>query len=422
MLINYILRNKIDYKDIEDVTSFGLLLFAIYSCYNIYFDGDLSTNRVILKYYMLVEICFLPFNKKDVILHHLITILFCKYYDFYGILDNKWNYAFVHVLKTEVSSIFLCLNHFSNKYNKIKIIKMLSNLCFFATFFKCRIYDYYNNVINNGHFYELLKTTDDVGQKIFTYGSTYIFYGLNLYWFSLMLKFLYKSLKLNYTYYNLETNLKYSYFVCWITTILSYIFLATPDQRQIYSGPIFTDVMSNGLLATSSYEFHNYIQQKFKDNTDFDMADTTFKKYLLQDILAIHFRLYSQVSCYLTMHNIYDDYQNILNGLVISSVVTIWIINCIFDYCINNNIILLYSNKTHILNKSLDFFFGINPFIGIALSTLDSSKVNSNMIYLLLYVISLITFIKPFYVMNHFMIHFTFIFVNYALVLNNVNV
>ena len=134
MLINYILRNKIHYKDIEDITSFGLLLFALYSSYNIYFDGDLSMNRVILKYYMLVEICFLPFNKKDVILHHLITILFCKYCDFYDIIDNNWNYALVHILKTEVSSIFLCLNHFSNKYNKIKIVQTLSNLCFLQHF------------------------------------------------------------------------------------------------------------------------------------------------------------------------------------------------------------------------------------------------------------------------------------------------
>lgn len=421
MLINYVLKNKIEYKNIEDITSFGLLLFALYSCYNIYFDGDLSTNRVILKYYMLVEICFIPFYKMDVILHHFITILFCKYYDLYDILDNKWNYAFVNVLKTEVSSIFLCLNHFSNKYNKIKIVKTLSNLCFFATFFKYRIYDYYYDVINNLHFYELLKTNDHVDEIIYTYGLTYMFYGLNLYWFSLMIKFLYKSLKLNYTYYNLETYLKYTYFFCWITTILSYVYLATPEQRQIYSGPIFTDVISNGLLATSSYEFHHYIQQKLKYNTDFDMAEYTFKNYLLQDIFAIHFRLYAQVTCYLCMHNIYQQYQPILYGLFISSFIVIGTIHFIFDHCINNNIILMYSNKTHFLNTCLDFLFGINPFIGISLSTIDSSYSNSNILYLLLYIISLITFIKPFYFINHFMIHFSFIFINYALVLNNVN-
>lgn len=35
MLVNYFIKNKLKYSDIEDINSITLLIFAIYSSYNV---------------------------------------------------------------------------------------------------------------------------------------------------------------------------------------------------------------------------------------------------------------------------------------------------------------------------------------------------------------------------------------------------
>ena len=136
------------------------------------------------------------------------------------IFTNK--YAINHVFRTEFSSIFLCLSQLMNKHSPHKILNTLCSLALFVTFFKYRIYDFYVNVIGNEYFYDSIKTNDEPIQIIYKYSATYLFYGLNMYWFSLMLKFLYKSLRLNINYHQVESCLKYSYFMCLLSTIYSY--------------------------------------------------------------------------------------------------------------------------------------------------------------------------------------------------------
>ena len=197
--------------------------------------------------------------------------------------------------------------------------------------------------------------------------------------------------------------------------------MATSHQKYNYNAPILIDVISNGWLSITSYKFHNYIQNQLTNNEDFNMAEPQFKYHLLNDITSISMRACSQVYCYLMMHDKFQYNEMLLVCQMTSIIVTLGIIDCIFNYAIENNIELMYSDRTSNLNKVLDLLFGINPFIGICLSTIDSNYSNRTFIYLLLSYVVMITFIKPFQKSNHLAIHFVFIFMNHGLVLNNVN-
>ena len=69
-----------------------------------------------------------------------------------------------------------------------QMLQQISMISFILTFIKYRIYDYYNNVIVNDYFYESIKSNDSNFQYISKYSLTYLLFGLNLYWFVLILK------------------------------------------------------------------------------------------------------------------------------------------------------------------------------------------------------------------------------------------
>ena len=158
MIINLLIQNdnyKLDYKTIEKYTNSILFIVSLITTLNLYFDYNYSLNIIILKYYLLVEILFLPFNKKDFIFHHIITVGIISYIQYYDINMITNFYATKQLLLTEVSSIFLSINSLIKSYNISNIFgirQLLQQICmifFILTFIKYRIYDYYNNEFVN---------------------------------------------------------------------------------------------------------------------------------------------------------------------------------------------------------------------------------------------------------------------------------
>ena len=69
----------------------------------------------------------------------------------------------------------------------------------------------------------------------------------------------------------------------------------------------------------------------------------------------------------------------------------------------------------------MDIWFGLNPFIGIVLSVTGvyGQTYNTHNTLICLYLISLVTWVQPFYKINHLAIHILFIFMNYNMAMNN---
>ena len=79
MIINYFLRKPLLYKDIEKYQYKLLFCVASYSVYNIYFVKDFTFLNHILFGHLLTDLLFIPFNKMDTIIHHMLGIGFIYY-------------------------------------------------------------------------------------------------------------------------------------------------------------------------------------------------------------------------------------------------------------------------------------------------------------------------------------------------------
>lgn len=430
MIINILIQNdnyKLDYKIIEKYTNSILFIVSLITTLNLYFDYNYSLNIIILKYYLLVEILFLPFNKKDFIFHHIITLGIISYIQYYDINMITNVYAARQLLLTEVSSIFLSINSLIKSYNISNIFgirQLLQQICmifFIVTFIKYRIYDYYNNVINNAHFFDSIKTNDSDFQNIYKYSVTYILFALNLYWFVLIMKKVYKQC-FNFSLLHAEYLLQYSYFGCLLSTCSTYALVATSFQKEYYSSYISLDVASNFLLSLTSYEFHKHIYNNLLVDENMNRATIDYKNYLLQDIIILQGRALTQIYCHFHIHNIFETYKHIFYFQTFYSMILCLSVDAVYYNMIVNKI-KFPINDINITSNYLDLLLGSNAFICILLSSLGVYGTNDAVNNIICsYIIALITFIKPFYKMNHLMIHIIMIGQNYCLVVNNLKI
>ena len=430
MIINLLIQNdnyKLDYKTIEKYTNSILFIVSLITTLNLYFDYNYSLNIIILKYYLLVEILFLPFNKKDFIFHHIITVGIISYIQYYDINMITNFYATKQLLLTEVSSIFLSINSLIKSYNISNIFgirQLLQQICmifFILTFIKYRIYDYYNNVINNVYFFDSVKTNDSNFQYIYKYSVIYSLFSINLYWLVLIIKKLYISI-FNFSILHAEYILQYSYFGCLLSTCTTYALVATPFQKQYYSNYISLDVASNFLLSLTSYEFHKHIYNNLLVNENMNRATIDYKNYLLQDIIILQGRALTQIYCHIHMHNIFETYKYIFYFQTFYSIMLCFTVDAVYYNMIVNKI-KFPINDINITSNYLDLLLGSNAFICILLSSFGvygTEHAVNNIICL--YLLFLITIIKPFYKMNHLMVHIIIMGQNYCLVVNNLKI
>ena len=427
MIINLFIQNdkyKFNYNNIKKYTDVTLLIVSLMTTINLYLDYNYSLNITLLKYYLFFETFIIPWDRKDLIFHHITTISIINYIQYYDIDMITNFYSTKQLLLTEISSIFLSINSLIKEFNILhmfgirQMLQQISMISFILTFIKYRIYDYYNNVIVNDYFYESIKSNDSNFQYISKYSLTHALFGINLYWFVLILKKMYKQC-FNFSTLHAEYILQYSYFGCLLSTCTTYAIFATPFQKNYYSSYISLDVAYNFLLSLTSYEFHNHIYNNLLLDDNMNRATTDYKNYLLQDIIILQARALTQVYCHFSMHNIFYDYQYIFYFQTFYSILLCFSVDAVYyDMIIKN--IKFPIDEISITSNFLDLLLGSNAFICILLSSLGvygTDHAINNIICA--YLLVLITTMKPFYKMNHLMIHIMMIAQNYFLVRNN---
>lgn len=420
MIINIFLKNKIDYKNIEGYSNLGLLVASLLTIINVYYIKQYFANVLFLVFYMSIDSLFTPLKKIDMLIHHIFSLNSMIYVLYFADLSNNF-YSTDLILKTEWSSIFLGLNYFLKKYKMSKLLT-ISNIVFLITFLKYRFYDFYNNVVMNKYF------TDSMLFENYEYNylllipiniTKYGFIYLNLYWLSIIIKSLYKSLKLNITLISSEYILQYSYFLCLLSNLFSYAFIATDNQKAYYSDYIAMDATVNLLLSMSSFKFHEYIYNNLLLDSNLNRSEEEYKNVLVQDVFVIQMRALVQFYVHLKMHNIFEDYKNLFYCQFAFCLIVPKITNQIYQDLINNEI-KYPINEVNDLTRFLDILLGVNPFLCILYSIIGVLNTNNAVNLLLaLYISVLIMIIKPFYNINHLMVHISFIFINYHLVNNN---
>ena len=137
-----------------------------------------------------------------------------------------------------------------------------------------------------------------------------------------------------------------------------------------------------------------------------------------EDIIAIHIRAITEVYVHFKIHNLDGIFTLIQNAHILSSIGAVSYILYYFKNIQRRGERVLYTNRS----KVMDIWVGLNPFIGICCSVagIYGQTYNTHNTILCLYLISLITWLQPFYSMNHLVIHILFIFMNYNMAMNNI--
>ena len=231
---------------------------------SIYINLLTTLNQFVLKHSIMD---LFTTKRYDKFIYRFCMAGFCAYtYSTKDILGFSFT-----LLNTEIPNIFYTLKKFIPKY---ALFYNVNYILFYLTFFKFRIYD----------FYEILHNTETsicIG--------LYVLYIINLYWFLKMSNNVYH--KLNFV--NSEI-LKYK--ICTYLHFLNiplsfFMYSCSPFKRYMY------DMIGITLLSISTYEYYyNIYNRIIKNQGEYTvLLDENNIQLLLKETVFIHLRSYLSI-------------------------------------------------------------------------------------------------------------------------------
>jgi len=341
-------------------------------------------------------------------IHH-ICCLICSYNSIKYFSKDYEQLHFLTIFNTEISTVFLIIKEWMDEYN-IKqnsihiILYNINDLLFLSSFFKLRIYDFYN-LFQNPETYKIVNGYSS--DKPLTQASVYIgLYGLfiiNIYWFSIICKKLYKQIIVKFVpVINnkriAEYLLTFSFFVNFYIAYLKY-FLYMSEYH-------FFDLFGIFLLSFSSGNYHYSKYRYLKHNSIIDVTSNELLEPFIYDKYAI------QLRSFLALTTISLIRETSRKFIYLSAFYhTISLAN------FNMNIIkTLFTNKKIVYDESEDSKKIIRKLDTIStmpclIDTLMIICYHTNKyelkaeLIIISAVIGLILSVKPFYNLNHVLLH-----------------
>lgn len=337
----------------------------------------------------------------DIALHHLFVLgLIYPFLTTPGIEIHTHN-EISTILSSEISTIFLVLHNIIPK--KYQTMAIINNVLFISSFAYTRLYMYSIELIYNESLHNKVEFYLPQSKVTILFTSLYGLFFLNIYWAAIILKTLVKQCKSHMpSFQQCESFIKYMYF----TSPLASLFIYCPFTNSIY----FLDIIGQGMLAISSYTYHNIASQQLIDK---NVLDSDIIWYYIDDVLMIHIRCFF---CILTNINLYIHLTNNLPnmhlqmGLVYFSLLAHTssmynIVKYVFMLKIENHILTVNGDDADKM-LPIQFFQGFPILLDsliIAFST-NILTCRNNML-----VITALIFINgkvaPFYQMNHLVFH-----------------
>ena len=351
---------------------------------------------------------FVVTNSYDLKLHHLCIggIIFYNYY--YNVsTDDRFIFLYP-LLKTEISSIFYVLKYWLPQKTILYDVNMI---LFYILFFKLRIYDFYYEIIYNNISFDIVfkkySPTNYYLSSILQL-SCYGLYILNLYWFLIINKIVYKKIT---KIVNINTDVichKLCYYLHWINIPLSiYVYRYNPNEKYIF------DMIGISILSISSYMYHYDIYRRLCNNSIeyYSIPNKDNIVLFLNDNIAIHIR-----SFFVVLTNYYNN-NNLYCILLISG---LFHITSIYDCFLNILELYIHSdiNKDIFLNRHN--MVSALPIACDILLVYVNSPIEIAIPFLFVnIVIGLLFIVEPFYKLNHGCFHILLILQNYYMCLSN---
>ncbi len=406
---------KKNYKtiNIPNVQNYMSLFVSTISLFNLLVNIDKKLNILLIGLHCAVDL--LLTKNKEIIIHHIVTLGIISFFMYNSIPVEPFINQIDTYISVEISSIFLVLREWYHN----EIIDMFFILFFVYT----RIYLYSVNIIYDYSFYNnIINYIDNPLKFVWYWGSTYGLYALNIYWTTVICKKFVKPFK-QYLFNNITTEfiLQYTYFSSLLWSVYNY------TKNNHTNNYYVVDILGQTILSVSSYKYHETLKILYiEGNTSPDIIQKTEHMWdYLNDILSIYLRILG--SSYVNLCNI-DNTFFILFVLFLNGISSSY---SYLKYIIN----LKLNNDTFHMNDSSEKFMIINFLIGsnILLNTIMSTlylpstkeayclRVNLLIIFI---IISLVSLVKPFYTMNHLIIHIflfiqTILLVKTNLIVNN---
>lgn len=405
---------------LEDIQNFSLFTIAVstffsYLYYNFSSPLFAAGGDFTKPFHLLLPIvglhAFVDFfltKSYDLKMHHL-CIIGVIFYNYYYNVSPEYRFIFLYpLLKTEISSIFYVLKYWLPKKT---IIYHANTVLFFLSFLKLRVYDFYYEVIYNH------STFDIVFQKYsqsnyYLSGilliSCYGLFILNLYWFLIMNKILYKTIT---KIVNINTDKLCHLLSCylhWINIpVAYYVYAYNPNEKYIF------DMIGITALSISSYKYHYDVYRRLYDKQieEYYIPNKENIVLFLNDNIAINLRSFLVI-----VTNYYNN-QYLLPVLFISGVFHA----SSMYYCIVNMLELFIDS-----HKTKDEFLNCHNVISaipiacdVFLIFINSSTEISIPFLLVNILIGLLFLVEPFYKLTHVAFHILLISQNYYMSLSS---
>jgi len=423
-IIKNLFKNRlksIEILDIQNISLFVISLYSFFLC--IYYNLILLFNPnnqdsldIIIKFDTLSSIVSLYlfidffFSKTySSILHHSCVfgiILYNNYYD----LSLEDRFIFLYpLLKTEISSIFYILKYWIPSNT---IIYNVNILLFYLSFLKFRIYDFYYEIIYNNIYFDIVfKKYSELNYILSSIliVSCYILYTLNLYWFLIMNKIIFKKIT---NFINIKTDILSNKISCYIhimnIPLLYYIYRYDINQKNII------DLIGVIILSTTSYKYYKDVCGilYYKKNEDCYIRQNEQNILLfLNDMLSINTRSFLVI-----ITNYYN--TEYLFCILSISVVFLFLANY---NCIVNILKLFIVSDKNIIN----FYTNHNICISIPI-IIDTLLLFINLpaevlipFLLINITIILLSVVEPFYKLTHVIINLLLVLQNYYICLSS---
>jgi hypothetical protein len=123
-------------------------------------------------------------------IHHLCIASSMVSSSYLGIAESDNNMIIDTLYRTEISTIFMIMRYYLPKNTAVY---QINNIIFYLLFFKLRIIDFYDNIIQpNSQLYAITVPDGYYGGYVVILLGNYGLFALNIYWFSILTSMLYK--------------------------------------------------------------------------------------------------------------------------------------------------------------------------------------------------------------------------------------
>ena len=398
----------IDYQNIGAFIVSGLSLI---SCFFYKMKTFGETGNIIpavpisVCLFSLIDLFYV--KQVDLQIHHVICLFIVFYNYYYGVAPIDGDNILYYMMQMELSTFCLILKYYLNTKS---IAYNVNNAIFYGLFTKFRIIDgYYGIIHKDSYLYVIISkyTPHDIVGTGLIISSCYLLYGLNLYWFMIINKNLYKTLFSTLKYNSdvfCQYMCSYTYFINIPICIAMY---SVNYRRHIY------DIIGVSILSITSYLYHIDIYDKYKTGkiTQYDYPQNNYLLFIA-DTSAIHLR------AFLATYSNYYTNINWKGPLAMSGIAHAMTLS----YVIFNLYKLKYDS-----NYEKSRFFILVYMLCLLPQLIDMTYIHLNstneygiQFGIINTVITFLCIVEPFQHLNHFAFHILIMYNTYYVCLMNI--